>query len=741
MEFSMHRRKAMDYLENAYLLVLALFLIGQFLANSMIVLQRPYWVDWSLRVLAVVLILARLMLQEKKSVWFLPAAVFLLGIFSLSYMKNNYAFLLDLPIFVLGAFRISYKKILKVNIVCSISVLGIAFFGTLCGAVRDLIYIRAIDSNYVTDFIRIFLETFFDPKSLEELSVRHSFGTVYCTDMASWVFFLSLLLFVYFKRIPGILFSAMFVFEGYLLYIFCGARNTALLFIVAAFYACYTWIAEKCAANGWPDRILRGITGTVGVIAVPLGFWTCIKIVMMDPGEKLWQLLDKLLSGRLNLALAAIEEFGIKPFGTPFDQVGNGVNESIPTVAYNFVDSSFCLIPIRYGIWVALGTCILFGILAFRGSRKEGFRIAGVVCLSAVHGVVEHHLIELAYSGILLLTFAEFTREKEKKIEKKIEKKLFLWGKDLLALLSVGILVALAFREIPAWRVFYTDTQRSSHFLLIMCCLLTIVFLFLEQLSRYRRPVLCVGLYLCAIEILLLPGIIARQVEDPYMEELLAATPAMESMKNLADYGLITMVNNDYPKEAVRKLPGFSEAFWYGNGNADEKNMVLFAGIDQDLYMLNDAGFQFVPYSEHYGLYTNSKAVLAILSANGYTPSSVYNCPSKMKLKYKNGEFRGGYIFKQGRRGRILRSDLHMKAEILENREAEDFPIGCVRIFFHMTGKVVYEKEVFYSELNEEGELQKTIDIWIQNAEGYELVITPYGGVQMEVTAEYWKEH
>ena len=78
-----------------------------------------------------------LMLQEKKSVWFLPAAVFLLGIFSLSYMKNNYAFLLDLPIFVLGAFRISYKKILKVNIVCSISVLGIAFFGTLCGAVRD----------------------------------------------------------------------------------------------------------------------------------------------------------------------------------------------------------------------------------------------------------------------------------------------------------------------------------------------------------------------------------------------------------------------------------------------------------------------------------------------------------------------------------------------------------------------------------------------------------------------------
>ena len=83
-------------------------------------------------------------------------------------------------------------------------------------------------------------------------------------------------------------------------------------------------------------------------------------------------------------------KYGIKLFGTAFDMIGGG-NETIIRPGYNFVDSSFCMILVRYG-WIVLLAVFLIYFIVERKALKAGDRKLMVAfALISVHSAIEHH--------------------------------------------------------------------------------------------------------------------------------------------------------------------------------------------------------------------------------------------------------------------------------------------------------------------------------------------------------------
>ena len=127
----------------------------------------------------------------------------------------------------------------------------------------------------------------------------------------------------------------------------------------------------------------------------------CLSLWYNEDDEVLRK-INSWISNRLYLAKSAFETYGIKPFGTAFDMIGGG-KETIIRPGYNFVDSSFCMILVRYG-WIVLLAVFLIYFIVERKALKAGDRKLMVAfALISVHSAIEHHLLELAYNPLILL--------------------------------------------------------------------------------------------------------------------------------------------------------------------------------------------------------------------------------------------------------------------------------------------------------------------------------------------------
>ena len=81
---------------------------------------------------------------------------------------------------------------------------------------------------------------------------------------------------------------------------------------------------------------------------------------------------------------------GIKLFGTAFDMVGYG-SETVKRSGYNFVDSSFCLILVRYGAAVLAAVLVVYFIVERKALRSGKRKLMVAFALISIHSIIEHH--------------------------------------------------------------------------------------------------------------------------------------------------------------------------------------------------------------------------------------------------------------------------------------------------------------------------------------------------------------
>lgn len=723
--------------ERIFLLIISVYLIRVFFDTTMLSLAWPWYFDSLLRIAATILVGIKFSCFGYKR----DIRLFLgLGtgiIFMLSCFSNRYIFLWDIAVFTLGAIDISYKKILKTYCILGSVIFGLAVLGALTGCVRDLVYINRFNG-------------------------RHSFGIVFPTDFAAHVVFLALTIWVVFRKIPATVMAVIMAGLSFFLYRYCVARCGTIVMGLSAAAVLYIeqtepWKRENRIIQWftkWIDRLL--------ILWMPLCSSIIINLSMnYDKENSKLEAINKLISSRLYLANKAISEYGIKAFGTAFDLIGGG-GDTVSRATYNFVDSSYCMILLRYGAMVLAIVCILSIWAASNAVKSKNRRLLMALALISVHSVIEHHLLELAYNPFLLVAFSDLSHDRDCENEQKTIKKETL--QTLLVYAAIGVIGLIAMpRLLGYFRTIVTlqrlnDRTRCPLFIfgalgisfISTALIKRIVDLIVKKLNR--KSIDKKELISCCQYVILLFFVVAsmertmQKQSISFEESLEKGTQIIEELRKEEDSNLKICVD-DIPELYERAVGTIENPILTGAGLAKEKDIVLFTDKSKDIYLLTDKDFMFGELSQQQGIYTNSEKAIKIMEEQGIKLTDHYSIRQEVDLQSMadaNGlqqNEQGSLLIEGSEKSlvhgpwlTIYKGTLRIEYQLkLVDCQVESGEIATLRLSAESGQTILQEKPLNKEDFNEDGICTVSIDQYINSKEGLEFLLFAKDGTKLEV--------
>jgi hypothetical protein len=288
--------------------------------------------------------------------------------------------LLPVLFLILGAKNVPFKKLLQIYCAISGTLIIITVITSQTGLVENLIY--------------------------ERNGQRISFGFNYPTDFAAHIFYM-VLAYCYLRKgyltnleLMGILGLSIFSYH------YCGARTNAICLLL-------TFIVFLYLKNRYFNRsrnyVLNKIFSRLLVFSIPISA-LCIVILTFlyqaNQNDVILTSINNLLSNRLCWNIVGLERYGIHLYGSIFKMIGLG-GSTTPPNEYFFLDSSYILILLRYGVMVFVTTMVISVFSSLRAERQKDITLLLIISLIAIQSLVEHHLLDIAYNPFLFLIFSE----------------------------------------------------------------------------------------------------------------------------------------------------------------------------------------------------------------------------------------------------------------------------------------------------------------------------------------------
>lgn len=775
--------------EQVFLAVFALYVIRLFCDTTVIVLPWPRYFDFSLRVVAVVMVWIRLNGQIWKSGWRIFLLVGTGAAFALSCFSNGYLFLFDLAVLAVGAKDIPYKKILKIYFWCGITILSLAIAASLTGAVRDLVYKK--NGIY-----------------------RHSFGICYPTDFAAHCVYLILTGFVIFDKIP-LLVSAGFMLLFFLFqYFYCVTECSEIVMLLSVFGVAYVGIASRIKdRKSVLGRIVFLIDQCLTVFMVVCAgviIWLSLRY---HEENELLKKIDVIISSRLRLAREAFTTYGIKLFGTPFDMIGGG-SETVWRQDYNFVDSAFCLILIRYGLAVLCAVLMIYFIVERKALRAGNRKLMVAFALISIHSMIEHHLLELAYNPFILLAFSnmdlaegwkkETIREERAKGRAETVKEKQGWQqilhrkKNRIGYGLCGILLIfmapgiLQYGKTLVTLLGLYEPWRHRYVILALILvagaaaglvkgIVDIFILCLEQKMEKKeqktesnehktggqeqkteqnsegagrrtaigwKGYLVAGCGACLILVVGVSEYVIGKRAGLYEESLAVGGKAFSALREggLEDGRFYV---DDIPELYRRRFGGISGRVLSADsaGAGSDSNTVVIARKDRDIKRLMEAGFWFGELSDREGIYTDSERAVEVLKENGIDMKDYYSVRKEIDLPglaEHNGlsvTEAGGLLVEGSEKSLIYGSydvlykgllRVEYRIRLLDTSILEG-EVARVRLAYEWGKHVVKEQGLTRSDFDENGYCTAVMEERIPDAEGVECLLFANGDTRIEI--------
>ena len=642
----------------------------------------------------------------------LVPALAMAGLYGLVYRSDHYRFLLFMGLITVGCVGLDYRRLLKTWLMTVGVFVGVTFIAALAGAIDNFVYIKN--------------------------GIRSAWGICYPTDMASIALFAALMLWVTWKKLPDWamlpICAACMLLSGRI------ARSTTslvcgLLFFCAILYRMFEGTAM--ARRPGMRRVRKGVdlllTASFPLFA--LAFFALM--LMYHRGMHLGFKINGLLSDRLHLAVDAVRQYGLKPFGTPFDQIGAG-GSMLPAAGYNFVDSSYPLILVRYG-WVLLVVLGLTWAWTVRRAIRCGDRrLALAMGIIAFHAFSEHHFTECNYNLLLVMPFAAFAAGQ------RAAKPARRAGRVPAALATAAICAVCALalpRALTLLRTFFEaeglcgggrNGWRVIALLLVLLAALAGAIWAARRLARavsgrepVRRATLAGGaLLLCAG--VLAGGFIRADragaaALDAQADLLEADAPAMEIVTAAATGGVYSDV---LPAAYARRFGGVAPSVFSGEELARYHGATALMPADGECNVFFHTGCLYTQISDAHALYTSDRAVIQALTDAGYHLTGYYNRVRDVDLAAEarlNGlaydpedglrleGFEGSLIYGpyydlyDGKY--TVRYDLKLTEDV-----PPDATIVCtLRVSAYWGQSVLLEKEVRRNQFGEDGRLTASI--------------------------------
>lgn len=627
----MIKQKEKDWLSLCnvvYLIILAAFIIHTYFDNTTFTIPWPNHYYEILRIAMAGLVLVKLSLDKADDVKEVIKHFLLWLILTLSAYKTGYVFFVEISLLILGAKNISFRRIAKLYFVISICILSITYVAALSGVIPNYVfYIGNIPKN--------------------------SFGMLYSTDFAAHIFFTALV-FVYLRGKKLTYFeSILILFSGIIVFYYTRARmNSGGLFALGILSGILKLFDDLSNKN---NKTIKLSNMLLNLMPLSFGAFSILSILLTYFYNKENVCLNKIniiLSNRLTLGKNGISRYGFSLLGRTFDLVGT---DYIQKEGYNFIDSSYVLVMLRYGILTLCLFIVMFTFVSFKARKIKDNYLLIVLTLLAFQCCIEHHLLEMNYNIFLLIPFTTLER-----------KNLNVAGEYKKNILSeIFLLVALSFIYITQntilsyLRTFITilnlnNFDRQKYFLLFGIIFLLIIFSILITIktqSRYRKAFFIIKTLCIFITLYLLNNIlhINYKFYNKDINNTISLLKSINSNDNSIYIGDIPYYYNNKLKNVIAGIP-------YAKTN--NKNIVITSDYEEQISLLKN-GYVCARLNSLEYIYTNNEEVVVDMSKSGLQFKKYYDYVNDVNLKkmakYNNLTMKNGKLILIGSKNSMYR--------------------------------------------------------------------------------------
>ena len=618
-------------MESAFLFALGLYLLLLTLWTVTINLVIPEKAETDLLVILTVLAVLRLTLLfcEESSRWKYWLKVLLLAIlvstvWLLVYRNDGFLFLRFLAVLTPGCIGMDYRKVVKLQVY----VVGLTVLSAVICACGDVIQNRIYFS---------------------ENHLRSAWGIGYPTDFSSYLVFLCVNAWIAWRKLPDWFFLGPGMIS-LLVAVFITHSNTSVF--CSILFLLLVLIHMLLQKKNMPK--LRRAVDLLSSFSFPLFGAGMIGLTWLyHQGNVAAVRIDVWNHHRLVLASKAYDAYGLKLFGSPLTQIGFGGSVLAPP-GYNFIDCSYLLILLRYGLVTFLVIMVLWCLASLKASKMQDRRLLLGMALIAIHSVSEHHFTEINYNILLILLFAvlfggRLSCENSKAVFEPVEA-ADLSARNLAVVLTDAAAALLLFALPWLMSCFRTCcsilkmgsgvSHQLALFLAVFAGLVFLLFLFrlvyvvLYAVMRKERPEKkqLVSLLACAFCVVLgIAGMhsVFRKAETqayPIMESDRKAIEVLQAEKDCRIFVADT-------PELYQRFCGRIERTTFPTEDlARFRHVAVLTDVNLDSRVFIERGFLFAEISDTHAVYTNSDTAAQRLKDAGFHVTGYYSREKSVNL-------------------------------------------------------------------------------------------------------------
>ena len=231
--------------------------------------------------------------------------------------------------------------------------------------------------------------------SFREEKVRNSFGFIYATDFAAHIFYLVLMYFYLRSGKFNLIEIMLFLYSSFFIANQCDARLDSICIIMIVFFSIYINLTKG------RDYYFSGYKYIFPLCALLIIFLT----YLYSTGDDFILLINFFLSGRLALGFDALMSKGIPLLGQKYIQYGAGSG-----IYYNFIDSSYLVLLIIYGIILFLLVMYVYVRICSHCISIRNRVLLYVLFIIAINSMIEQHFMEFAYNPFYMAFSAKLIK-------------------------------------------------------------------------------------------------------------------------------------------------------------------------------------------------------------------------------------------------------------------------------------------------------------------------------------------
>lgn len=297
----------------------------------------------------------------------------------LIFRLNGY-FTIPLLLFVYSAREIDFKKIVKVYLLLSIFAL--------------LFIVISSKLSIIPNYISII-----NNKKREFLGFRYAlYPQILCFNITCLITYLK-----YNEKIFNKLFITLCLFiVNFYIFSYTGSRLSLILSIFILIIFLLFNGKNKIFDCKIVSFLLKNSFIVFSIISIIIS-------LNYNVNSKFYNTLDSVLEHRLLLGNNAINEYGIKYFGNNVVLIGNGVNKyGIKTQGtYNYIDSLYISLLIKYGSVLTITILILLTISLHRIYNRKGYFLLIIFFAFSLHGMIDDLGFYLYYNAFWLAILSQ----------------------------------------------------------------------------------------------------------------------------------------------------------------------------------------------------------------------------------------------------------------------------------------------------------------------------------------------